>query len=138
MPQSMRAWKPPLESEPVLIRCLEPVTVPAAPRNWMYAKRILPRLRSHQHELCRHLAASDGGTLKTLLLVSLSGTLPSFTTISRGDELVSNRTAALDLACTSTRLVTSPSSIRKVTGTSAPASPRLLIVTVKMEPPSTL
>src|SRR5437868_15389128 len=31
-PQSTSTWR-----SPVLTRCLDPVTVPAAPRNWMYA-----------------------------------------------------------------------------------------------------
>src|SRR3954467_11757193 len=36
MPQSTSTWNP-----PVLMRCLEPVTVPAAPKNCMYVIRSL-------------------------------------------------------------------------------------------------
>ncbi len=55
-------------------------------------------------------------TLKLLLVVSLSGTLPSLTTISSGTLVVSRRITALLVPRTTTRFVISPPVDFTVTG----------------------
>ena len=74
----------------------------------------------------------SGITVNVLFVTSLSGTLPSLTMISSGAAGISTRITALFLACTSSRFVTSPPANFTVTGTSAPAVPRLSTVMVTM------
>src|SRR4029077_11502275 len=71
-------------------------------------------------------------TLKVLLLISLSGTLPSLTTTCCGGVETSIRIAFFDFARTSSLLLSSPLFVCTVTGTSAPASPRFSTDTVTM------
>src|SRR5438132_14183844 len=65
-----------------------------------------------------------GSILNVLLLISVSGTLPSFTMTSSGIDGTSMRIAAVDFPRTSRRFVASPDCIRTVTGDSAPAATR--------------
>src|SRR6185312_10858629 len=71
MPQSISTWNPalPLPSGEVLTRCFEPVTVPAAPRNWMYAKSLPPQENYFRLLIsdCRLSKPAGTGALKSTI-----------------------------------------------------------------------